>query len=179
MKKIILITVILVTVGHAETRNWLNEGISMGIALSNAKRSALQEAQQARYQHEMIVIQRENLRQQRLLNEAKIREINARTQQVRVRESKRSILKYKNNSSKYFTTEKGTHFRVVYNKHGAILKSKSFTIYLGNSCDTTSPEFGIGTWKDGRHMGFSIQFNNKKIVFPMQQILIKNNAKCI
>jgi len=82
-------------------------------------------------------------------------------------------------NSNYFTTEKGTNFRVTYNKHGAILKSKSFTIFLGKSCDVTSPQFGNGIWKDGRHMGFSIQFNNKEIVFPRQQIRIKNNAKCI
>jgi len=79
----------------------------------------------------------------------------------------------------YFITEKGTKFRVTYNKHGAILKSRSFTIYVGKSCDVTSSAFGTGIWKDGRHMGFSIQFNNKEIVFPKQQIHIKNNAQCI
>jgi len=89
------------------------------------------------------------------------------------------VSRVSSNNSNYFTTEKGTNFRVKYNKHGAILKSKSFTIYLGKDCDVSSPEFGTGTWRDGRELGFSIYFKNKEIVFPRQQILIRNNAKCM
>ena len=81
------------------------------------------------------------------------------------------------NNSNYFTTKKGTRFRVTYNKHGAKLKSKSFTIYLGKDCDVSSPEFGNGIWRDGREMGFIIQFKNREIIFLKQQILIDNNAK--
>ncbi len=176
MKKIILITLILTAIGHASTfiEGW-------NAAENEIRENRLQRQRDIQYQQqqEMMTLRRERLRQEILLNEAKIRAINARREQVGVGQNKRSVLRYKNNSSKYFTSEKGTRFRVVYNKHGAILKSKSFTIYLGKSCDTSSPEFGTGTWKDGRHMGFSIQFNNKEIVFPKQQISIKNNAKCI
>lgn len=175
IEKTIFLMVVFISVANAG----ILEGIQSGIALHRATMSAEQAVQESRYQQEMILIKRENIRQQRLLTEARIREMNARAQEIRLRQNTQSSVQFKNNKPKYFITEKGTRFRVVYNKHGAILKSNSFTIYLGKSCDVSSAEFGVGRWKDGRHMGFSIQFNNSEIVFPRQQLLIKNNAKCI
>ncbi len=89
------------------------------------------------------------------------------------------IVLINDNYNNILTTDKGTNFKVTYNKDGAILNSKSFTIYLGNKCDASSPQFGQGSWRDGRHMGFSIQFIDKDIVFSGQQLLIQNNAGCI
>lgn len=78
-----------------------------------------------------------------------------------------------------FVTDKGTRFGVAYNKHGAIFKSKSFTISVGNSCDLTSSHFGRGTWRDRGKLGFSLFFKNKVIIFSNQQIHINNNGQCL
>ncbi len=62
-----------------------------------------------------------------------------------------------------FTTTKGTPFKSSVNKHGAVLKSKSFTIYLGKDCDVSSPQFGKGTWEQNNN-NFNITFSTGKIV---------------
>lgn len=74
----------------------------------------------------------------------------------------------KKNKSTYVTT-KGTEFKTIINKHGAVLKSKSFTIYLGKDCDVSSPQFGEGTWKRDKG-GFYLTFNEgKNITFKNQR----------
>ena len=169
MKRIILLIVFLTVINYAG----FFEGVSAANNVLRENRMQQQQYLQNKIQRDRLIIQREKLaiereklRQKRLILEAKDKEINF-------------SMKNHSNNTRYFKTEKGTRFSVVYNKHGAILKSKSYTIYLGKSCDAISQRFGSGKWRDGRHMGFSIQFQNKEIIFPMQQILIKNNIECI
>jgi len=65
-----------------------------------------------------------------------------------------------------FVTAKGTEFISRTNKHGAVLQSKSFTIYLGKDCDVTSPQFGKGSWLRDKG-GFYLTFKSGKIIsFP-------------
>ena len=83
----------------------------------------------------------------------------------------------KKNKVTYVTT-KGTEFKTKFNEHGAVLKSKSLTIYLGNDCDASSPQFGNGSW-DWANAGFSVYFENKEIIFGnYQELLIENDGKC-
>ncbi|MGB5964153.1 MAG: hypothetical protein WBG65_01335 [Sulfurimonadaceae bacterium] len=43
-------------------------------------------------------------------------------------------------------SEKKNKYEINFNEHGAILKSKSQTIYLGKSCDAYSKQYGNGQW---------------------------------
>ena len=80
--------------------------------------------------------------------------------------------KNKSKQSNILITQKGTIFKSSVNTHGAILKSKSFTIYLGKSCDVSSPQLGDGIWEQNKNKNknknnFNIRFDNGKIVnFP-------------
>lgn len=85
------------------------------------------------------------------------------------------------NSSKkiwvYQTTD-GTEFETKFNKHGAVLKSKSSTLYLGKNCDASSPEYGNGEW-EWANAGFEVRFKNTKIVFGgHQELPIDNEIGC-
>lgn len=85
------------------------------------------------------------------------------------------------NSSKkiwvYQTTD-GTEFETKFNKNGAVLKSKSSTLYLGKNCDVSSPEYGNGEW-EWANAGFQVRFKDTKIVFGRHQELpIDNDEGC-
>jgi len=61
----------------------------------------------------------------------------------------------------------GQTYTATQNVNGAVLTSKSETIYLGNSCDALSDagEEGTWAWANG---GFLIVFPNRRIGFPRQ-----------
>ncbi len=46
----------------------------------------------------------------------------------------------------YLNGDKGTVYKITYNTHGAVLRSSSDVIYLGNSCDAKSSKYGAGKW---------------------------------
>ena len=61
------------------------------------------------------------------------------------------------------------HYRVALNGHGAVLRSRRTTIYLGRSCDAWSPQFGRGRW-DWVNGGVLVQFRHRRIGFARQDI---------
>lgn len=58
-------------------------------------------------------------------------------------------------------------YEVIINSSGAVLESENSVIYMGNSCDAESPEFGTGTW-GWANGGILIQFINRSVGFPRQ-----------
>lgn len=81
------------------------------------------------------------------------------------------------------------YYDISFNVNGIILKNfnkygKIFTIYLGNSCDVISKEYGKGNWKfiDYDKGTFEIIFNDKENIFfekvPVNwKVNILNNGK--
>lgn len=65
------------------------------------------------------------------------------------------------------------------NDHGGVLKSAKATIYLGKSCDASSPELGKGTW-NWANRGFWVTFSspNTQIMFPREEIHLDNSDGC-
>lgn len=57
-------------------------------------------------------------------------------------------------------TNKGTVFKDTKNKHGHILKSRSYTIYVGKDCDVDSPQLGKGYGGTDKY-GSKIYFGKK------------------
>lgn len=76
--------------------------------------------------------------------------------------NKKSELRYKERDT--LTTRKGTVFKDIKNQHGHILKSRSYTIYVGRDCDISSPQFGKGYW-DTDEYGSNIYVGKKVISF--------------
>lgn len=76
-----------------------------------------------------------------------------------------------------YTDGKGVTYTAVINKHGAALKSKRDTIYLGLSCDANSPQYGIGSW-GWANGGFLVIFKSVSIGFPHQEIEAAKNHEC-
>lgn len=78
----------------------------------------------------------------------------------------------------FYESSDGTKYETTFNKHGAVMKSKSKILYLGKSCDVESQELGKGTWS-WHDAGFKIVFENTKIWFGEYQWLqIDNNNGC-
>jgi uncharacterized membrane protein len=63
-------------------------------------------------------------------------------------------------------------YSVKYNENGAILRSDSDTIYLGNSCEAVSKKFGKGTWR-AANAGLLIEFNRESLGFYQQGVDLK------
>ena len=69
-------------------------------------------------------------------------------------------------------------YKVTYNKHGAVLESKKDKkIYVGKNCDTSSSKYGKGTWGFANG-GFNIEYKNRHIGFPRQELSIPDIGKC-
>ena len=60
-------------------------------------------------------------------------------------------------------------YSIKYNENGAILRSDSDTIYLGNSCQAVSKKFGKGTWR-AANAGLLIEFNRESLGFYQQEV---------
>jgi hypothetical protein len=61
-----------------------------------------------------------------------------------------------------------TRYVVAENSDGAILRSRSETLYLGNKCDAYSPKHGRGRW-EWANGGFLVTFNDAtEFGFPRQ-----------
>jgi hypothetical protein len=76
-----------------------------------------------------------------------------------------------------YTDGKGISYSSVANAHGVTLKSSHATIFLGNACDASSPQFGKGTWS-WANGGFLVQFGQMSIGFPRQELHIDNQGGC-
>src|SRR5687768_15965336 len=55
------------------------------------------------------------------------------------------------------------------NRHGAVLRSATATIYAGRNCDALSPQFGQGRW-DWANGGVLFTFPGRKVGFPRQSM---------
>lgn len=49
-------------------------------------------------------------------------------------------------------------YTAEFNSHGVVLRSPSATIYLGNSCDVASPQYGTGFWNKRSGGGVMLTF---------------------
>ncbi|MGB4812074.1 MAG: hypothetical protein WBP13_06290 [Methylophilaceae bacterium] len=76
-----------------------------------------------------------------------------------------------------YIDSRGNQYTSAANANGVILKSSDIMIYLGKSCDASSPKYGKGTWS-WANGGFVVEFNNASIGFPRQEIKIDNNGGC-
>ena len=71
--------------------------------------------------------------------------------------------------AKALTTGKGVYYKEYYNEHGIKLTSYRDIIYLGKSCDSYSPQYGSGTWRQFNG-GIKVYFYDRTIGFPRQQV---------
>jgi len=74
-----------------------------------------------------------------------------------------------------YTDSKGNEYQTTFNKHGAVMKSKAHTLYLGKNCDASLlGEKGEWEWANA---GFEVRFDSNKIIFG-GEILIENDGRC-
>ena len=81
------------------------------------------------------------------------------------------------NSFAITTDESGTEYNVDKNRHGAVLKSKQATLYLGKDCDAFSPQYGKGSWK-WANTDTWVNLEKKEFKFLHQTDLSHNDSKC-
>jgi len=74
-----------------------------------------------------------------------------------------------------YTDSNGREYLTSFNKHGAVMKSKKHTLYLGKNCDASlNGEKGEWEWANA---GFEVRFKDKTIVFR-GELLIENDGEC-
>lgn len=94
----------------------------------------------------------------------------------------KSELRYKKIDT--LTTRKGTVFKDIKNQHGHILKSRSYTIYVGRDCDISSPQLGKGYWNTDQYgsyiyVGKKVISFDKKIDTGCEKVAPNENKKAI
>lgn len=68
-----------------------------------------------------------------------------------------------NETQTLYNGNQGVVYHITYNTHGAVLRSSSDVIYLGNNCDAKSSKYGAGKWW-WANGGWGIDFNNGKVL---------------
>jgi len=68
----------------------------------------------------------------------------------------------------YRTDADDNKYECVRNDSGITMKSGSTVLYLGKSCDASSPTYGKGIWQIFPQQGFGLHFHSKNIWFPKQ-----------
>lgn len=67
-----------------------------------------------------------------------------------------------------YTDGSGIAYSSTRNKDGVVLSSRDVTIYLGNSCDAFSPQYGKGKW-GWANGGVLVELKKGNIGFPRQE----------
>ena len=73
------------------------------------------------------------------------------------------------------TDDNGIAYAVSRNEDGIVLESDNATLYLGVSCDASSPQYGKATWQ-WQTGSLTVDFGNRRIVFETPEPKFANAA---